>query len=114
MLSSILEMYGFVPQEWALQPFGSGLINHTWLLKKDDEEYILQRINNNVFKDPYAISHNIRLVGDYLQQQFPDYLFITPIVAANNLDIVQDSDDYYRIFPFVKNSVTYTTAKNPD
>jgi hypothetical protein len=90
------------------------LINHTWVLKKGDEEYILQRINNNVFKNPYAISDNIRLVRQYLQQHFPDYFFVTPIHTADGRDLVHNSDGYFRIFPFVKNSATYTTVEKPE
>ncbi|WP_018614174.1 phosphotransferase enzyme family protein [Segetibacter koreensis] len=114
MLASILEIYGFKPEEWITEPFGTGLINHTWLLKKNDEQYILQRINNNVFKDPYAISNNIRLVGDYLQEHFPDYFFVTPIHSIDGREIVQNDDGYFRILPFVKNSVTYTTVESPE
>lgn len=44
MLASILEMYGFSAEEWRIEPFGTGLINHTWLVTKEDEEFILQRI----------------------------------------------------------------------
>ncbi|MCW3111187.1 MAG: aminoglycoside phosphotransferase family protein [Segetibacter sp.] len=114
MFASILETYGLNPKEWIVQPFGTGLINHTWVLKKGDEEYILQRINNNVFKNPYAISDNIRLVGNYLQQHFPDYFFITPIHTTDGHDLLHNSEGYFRVFPFVKNSVTYTTVENPE
>lgn len=113
MLATILETYGFNPKEWIIQPFGTGLINHTWLLKKD-KEFILQKINNNVFKDPYAISDNIRLIGNYLQNHYPGYLFITPLRSADNRDIIQNKDGYFRVFPFVKNSVTYTTVESPE
>src|SRR4051794_24885540 len=101
MLATVLESYNFNPKEWNVQPFGTGLINHTWLIKKDDDEYIVQRINNNVFRDPSAISNNIRLVGDYLHRHFPDYLFVTPIDSLDHRDIIQNSEGYYRIFPFV-------------
>ena len=114
MLSPILETYGLNPKEWIIQPFGTGLINHTWLLKKDSKEYILQKINNNVFKDPYAISDNIRLVGNYLQKHYPDYFFVTPLHSSDDRDIIQNSDGYYRLFPFVKDSVTYTTVESPE
>lgn len=114
MLATILETYGFNPKEWIIQPFGTGLINHTWLLKKDDEAYILQRINHNVFKDPYAISANIRLVGDYLQEHFPDYFFVTPKHTRDGRDLVENLDGYFRLFPFVKSSVTYTIVENPE
>ena len=74
MLASILATYGIKSHEWMIQPFGTGLINDTWLIKKDDEEYIVQRINHNVFKELYAIFNNIRLIGNYLQQIFPRLL----------------------------------------
>jgi hypothetical protein len=114
MLASILAAYGFKPHEWIIQPFGTGLINDTWLIKKDDEEYILQRINHNVFKDPYAISNNIRSIGNYLQQYFPGYFFVMPIQSTKKQDIVQSGEDFYRIFPFVKDSVTYTSIESPE
>jgi thiamine kinase-like enzyme len=114
MLASILEMYGFNPEEWNIQSFGTGLINQTWVVKKDDEEYIVQRINDNVFKDPYIISGNIRQVGNYLHLHFPEYLFVTPIPTKDKRDIVQTRDGYFRLIPFVKNSRTYTTVESPE
>src|SRR4051794_6673328 len=114
MLISVLNAYGFNSNEWTLIPFGTGLINHTWLLKKDDEEYILQKINHNVFKEPYAISGNIRAVGDYLKHNFPGYFFVTPVLSKYNEDIIEDREGYYRLFPYVKNSVTFTTVERPE
>src|SRR4051794_3606119 len=114
MLDKVLAMYGLPPKEWTIQPFGTGLINHTWLLKKGHEEYILQRVNQNVFKDPYLISSNIRLVSDYLQQHFPDYYFVTPVLSKDQHEIVVTSDGYFRMTPFVKNSVTYDTVESPE
>jgi Ser/Thr protein kinase RdoA (MazF antagonist) len=114
MLAQVLEMYGFNSEEWNIRPFGTGLINSTWAIKKDDEEYIVQRINDNVFKDPYSISGNIRQVGDYLHLHFPEYFFVTPIPSKDNRHIVQTIDGYFRLIPFVKNSVTYTTVERPE
>lgn len=114
MLSTILETYGFNAEKYTIKPFGSGLINHTWIVRNNDEEYILQRVNNNVFKNPYAISENIRLIANYLKRHFPNYFFVTPLHSKDNQDIVENSDGYYRIFPFVKNSVTYMTVESPE
>jgi Ser/Thr protein kinase RdoA (MazF antagonist) len=114
MLDAILELYGFDSKEWIVEPFGNGLINHTWRLHRSGEEYIVQRINHNVFKDPYAISDNIQLVGEYLRHNFPGYFFVTPIRSKGGSEIVANGDGYFRIFPFVKNSITYTTVENPE
>lgn len=114
MVAPVLEAYGLKPTEWMAEPFGTGLINHTWVIRKGEETFILQRINDNVFKNPYAISCNIRLVGDYLKKKFPEYFFVTPIDTSNGDDVVRNTDGYFRIIPFVKNSVTYTTVENPE
>jgi Ser/Thr protein kinase RdoA (MazF antagonist) len=114
MLATILETYGLNPQECTIQPFGTGLINHTWVLRKGDEEYILQQINNNVFKEPFAISENIRAIGSYLKQHHPNYLFVTPIHSPDNKNLIHTEEGYFRIFPFVKDSVTYTTLESPE
>jgi len=113
MVSAILDSFGFDAETCIIKPFGSGLINHTWLLKDHEDDYILQRVNNNVFKNPYAISENIRLLADYLRRHFPGYLFVTPLLSKDNHDVVENSEGYYRIFPFVKNSVTYMTVETP-
>ena len=54
------------------QPFGSGHINNTFLVKCADEsrEYILQQINHNVFKNPFEVMENIIMVTDHLRKKF--------------------------------------------
>jgi len=111
MLTSILSAYGFDPGQCILQTFGTGLINHTWLLKYGEDKYIFQKINHRVFKNPYDISYNIQSSGDYLKQNYPGYLFVTPVLSAFNTDIVYDGENYYRLFPFVNNSVSFTTLE---
>ncbi len=74
----------------------------------------MQRINHNVFKDPYAISNNISSIGNYLQQYFPGYFFVMPIQSTTKQDVVQSSEGFFRIFPFVKNSVAYTSIESPE
>lgn len=113
MTASILSAYGFDPDKCIINAFGTGLINHTWLLKYGDDDYILQKINHHVFKNPYYIAENIHAIGAYLKQHFPGYFFVTPIRSIEHKDVVYDGENYYRIFPFVKNSVTFTTLQNP-
>ena len=113
MLISILSAYGFDRDKCTIKAFGTGLINHTWLVNCEEKDYILQKINHHVFKNPYSISDNIRFVGDYLKRHNPDYLFVMPVLSLDHKDLVHDGKDYYRMFPFVQESVTYTTLENP-
>ena len=66
ILESVLPSFGFLDDSITLIPFGEGLINHTWKVSENGNEYILQRVNTNVFSQPQNISSNIRLIADIL------------------------------------------------
>jgi Ser/Thr protein kinase RdoA (MazF antagonist) len=36
------------------------------------------------------------------------------VLSLENEDMLYDGNDYYRLFPFVKDSLTYTTLENPE
>jgi Ser/Thr protein kinase RdoA (MazF antagonist) len=113
MLSVVLQNYGINIDECAVQPFGSGLINTTWKIIKGDEQYIVQKINHAVFKQPDYIAANIRLLANYLSKTHPEYLFVAPVKTTNNQEMFFiQGDGYYRIFPFIKNSHTIDVVTN--
>ena len=47
-------------------PFGSGLVNDTFLVSTRADDYLLQRINRMVFGDPGALMRNVATVSDHL------------------------------------------------
>ena len=94
-------------------PFGTGLINNTWKITSGAREYILQRINQNVFNIPDDVADNLRSIGRYLNIHFPDYAFVLPIATQSNNDMVYEMGGYYRLMPFIKNSKTYVVASSP-
>lgn len=113
MLEEILLHYNINPKV-AIEPFGTGLINHTWLVKDGEEGYILQKINQNVFKQPEDIAYNIELVGDHLGRNHPEYFFVAPLKTRDGTSMVHHSEnDYFRLFPFVKDSKTYDVVQTP-
>jgi hypothetical protein len=87
-----------------IEPFGTGLINHTWKVSDGEATFILQRINTNVFKNPAGIAANIGLVADYLKTHYTDYQFVAPILTSEGNAMFQNEDGYFRMFPFVENS----------
>jgi len=98
-----------------LEAFGTGLINHTWKVSTAGRNYILQKINDHVFKQPQDIAYNIRLVADYIKEKHPDYLFIAPIVTRGGNDIVFCKEKgWFRLMPFVENSFTFDIVQTPD
>lgn len=106
MFENILRIYGFDPQKTNVQQFGDGLINHTWRFYAAEKNYILQKVNNDVFKRPADIDENISLLRDYLKEEDPDYLFVSPVVTTNGESLIYVDHGYYRLFPFVEGSVS--------
>jgi Ser/Thr protein kinase RdoA (MazF antagonist) len=113
-LSPVLCAYGLKEDLLKISSFGTGLINHTWRLEGPEQDLILQRVNHDVFKKPEAIEENLRLIGDYLKQHHPDYLFVAPTKTMDGREMVYDPESgYFRIFPFIALSHTVAIVDNP-
>ncbi len=114
-MKKIFSAYNLSPEAFEIIPFGNGLINTTWRVKNAYEDYILQKINQTIFKHPEAIASNIALVSDYLASTHPGYLFIKPIkTKANEYMAFIEGEGYFRLFPYVKNSHTIDAAEKPE
>jgi Ser/Thr protein kinase RdoA (MazF antagonist) len=113
MFKTILNEFGIEPNAF-VKPFGSGLINNTWLISEQGNEFILQRINQHVFKDPFDIATNIHLVCDHFKNKHPGYLFPCPrkTVANDNMAFIEN-EGYFRVLPFIKNSHTVDVVISP-
>jgi Ser/Thr protein kinase RdoA (MazF antagonist) len=114
MLNEILNQFGLDSNEYIIQKFGTGLINNTWKVAdyQNNNRFILQQINNNVFKSPNDIAENISKVSKYLAQHHHDYLFVSPIpTIAGSYIYNQNDEKYFRLFPYVKNSITIDTVQ---
>jgi len=111
----ILKSYGFDETSVSVKRFGSGLINNTWMVTNGTNNYILQRINQNVFKEPETIADNIDCIGNYLANAFPDYKFTFPVRALNGDSLLyNESDGYFRMFLFVKGSHSKDVVETPN
>ena len=110
----ILSQFGFKEKDCSITPFGNGLINSTWRVESENKKYILQCINNNIFKNPEEIAFNIRMIADYLKEHFPGYLFVNPYPAIDGNDLVKTNDGYFRMFPFIENSHTIDVVEKPE
>ncbi len=117
MFNKILTHFGLIPAQYAVQPFGSGLINHTWKISTPDGQprYILQQINTAVFKQPEDIALNIGNLGAYLQKHSPNYLFAGALPDSNGKYLyVDEKKQYFRIFPFIARSHSVDMVHSPE
>jgi Ser/Thr protein kinase RdoA (MazF antagonist) len=115
MIASILNAYGIKFEDSQVETLASGLINSTWKVTHQQQQYIVQRINDNVFKEPYKLAANISMLDRYLVEHSPDYLFVAPIKSIHNQEIVHDQNEgYFRLFPFIRGSHTINVVSTPD
>ena len=113
MPNPIVTFYGFKENECALSPFGNGLINYTGILEYRGHKFILQKINNTIFTNPFLIAENIHLLDIYFKAHFPGYLFVSPVPTLQNKEMVYLQDEgYFRLFKFVDGSITYDIVNN--
>ncbi len=115
MIQKILSAYDLHEKQFEVEQISFGLINKTWRLKNSHEDYILQRINDNVFKQPLTIASNLMMLADYLLQCYPDYLFTVPIKTNKNEGMAfLPGKGYFRLSYFVKKSHTINAAQTPE
>lgn len=114
MLIDLLYKYGFDAANVEAVAFGNGLINHTWKVTAGNQKYILQRVNDSVFKNPEWIADNITLIGKYLDEHSPDYYFVKPVAAIDGETLLKNENGYFRLFPFVEGSHSITTVETPE
>ena len=84
--------------------FGHGHINHTFKITTDSgKEYILQKINKYVFKDPMKVMSNASAVTNYIRERVDDprmVLHFIPTLRGNYCH--RDSDgEFWRMYDFV-------------
>lgn len=113
MIEAVLQHFALGTNELLVETFGTGLINNTWVVKTPGKKYILQRINQNVFRDPQAIDDNITAIDKYLKNNFPDYIFTSPVVSKEGTTLINEDENYFRLFEFIQGSHVYTALQNP-
>ena len=107
------------------QPYGNGHINDTrYVLTEDADgkhEYILQRINKNVFKDPARLMENYVGVTEFLrgviEKRGGDPLreTINVVKAKDGKSYAVDSNgDYWRMILFVTDSISFDKVERPE
>jgi len=113
MFDEILLKFGLRTDGYAIEAFGSGLINDTYKLTIADRSYILQQVNTAVFKNPHSIISNLGLIEKYLSKHYPSYLFVAPLKSTSGEFIVQSSSgEYFRLFPFIPGSHAIDTLES--
>lgn len=89
-----------------IEPLGSGHIHKTFRVT-GAKNFVLQRVNKDVFTRPEIIASNNRIAFQYLKRKDFDYLFPQTLADKNGNDLYFDDQGYpWRLFPLIENTIT--------
>jgi len=73
-LQAIIRNFKIVGAANNITPFGEGMINSTYrvTLKDADRQYVLQKINHNIFKDVDMLQNNIKRITDHIRHKLEE------------------------------------------
>ena len=84
--------------------FGSGHINHTIKVLTDTgSEYVLQRINKYVFKDPVRLMNNASAVTNFLRDRVDDPRMALHFIPTHDglFYFRDDEGEFWRVYDFI-------------
>lgn len=107
---NICEKFGIKPL--SIEPYGEGHINNTMMVRTEEKRYILQRINNSIFKSPENVMNNIYYVTQFLSDKGVETLNI--ILTLDKKPYFESEIGFFRMYDFIENTVTYNETPGPE
>lgn len=102
----------------AVEPLGNGLINDTFKVTTDGPDaYVLQRINNDIFKDVALLQHNIGAVTRHIRGKLAgdpdiDRKVLTFLPLKDTAQTWYEAEDatFWRLSVFIRGARTHETV----
>lgn len=114
-LQEVLDQFrveGIVDQ---IKPFGNGHIHETYHVVNRDKtapDFLLQKINDQVFQDVAGMMNNIQLVTHYLKKQAPDQTNLELILTRERQSYQEFEGTFWRVFVFLDGLISYDTLSD--
>ena len=122
--NSIISNFNIDGKLISCERYGEGHINETYLAVIEDngvkKDYILQKINSNLFKNVEALMNNIRLVTEFNRARIlekggnPDRESLSLIYTKDKKAYYQNQDGYFRVYKFITDAVAYQVVEKPE
>ncbi|MBO6280636.1 MAG: phosphotransferase [Bacilli bacterium] len=109
-LMLILKSFDISSELIECAPLGNGHINSTFLVCVDNKKYVLQKINNYVFKDVDLLMNNYYKVTEYLYKNKIETIHL--IKANDEKPYLKIGDDYYRLYEYIDNAIWHEEISN--
>ena len=117
MTEQVLQAFALDAKPVSCERYGCGHINVTYLVVTETgHRYILQKINNNIFKDVPGLMGNIAAVTKYLRKQIEDPRgVLTLIPTKDGADYLKHTDgSFWRVYDFVEQSICLQAPETSD
>ena len=105
--------------EAQISPYGNGHINDTYYVK--NSEFILQKINTNIFLNPEELMQNIVNVTEFLGEKIkaaggnPQRETLTVVKTVDGKNFYRDTDgSCYRAYVFITDTITIENDKTAE
>lgn len=116
IFDQVIAAFGLAGKVLSHAPYGHGHINRTFLLttKEGNDDYILQKINRNIFPDINALMSNVATVTDYLSNQGGGRTPELKRTTQGNPFFTDQNGDCWRLFRFMAGTVIYEMIEDTD
>ena len=106
-LFEVLRAFRLDAKPVSCEPYGCGHINVTYLaVTESGLRYILQKINNNTFRDVAGLMENITAVTEFLRTKTDDPRGVLTLVETHDgASYLHAQDAYWRVYDFVEDSI---------
>ncbi|MDD3360281.1 MAG: aminoglycoside phosphotransferase family protein [Hespellia sp.] len=120
-----IENFQFTGRLVSEEPYGNGHINDTFLLvfshpDMENHRVILQRMNDEIFKNPEEVMANIQGITSYLKKKIienggnPNRETLNIIRAKDGKPFYKDSfGSYWRAYFFIENTICFEQVDTP-
>jgi len=116
MLHTILKQFALDGTVVSCEPYGAGHINKTYLVVTETgRRYILQKINNHVFKDIDGLMGNVEAVTGWLHEHTEDPRGVMELVPTCDGHSWYQSEDggAWRVVHFLEGTICLQEAETP-
>ena len=112
----------FLPDEKILscENLGNGHINSTFLVTTDKDQYSLQIINTNIFKDVDGLMSNLQKVTHHIRKKAktegddPQRATLRFLPAPDGKRYLLIGDKAYRMYKYIDHVITIKKMENPE
>lgn len=117
MEKEILDMFLLPEDNYDVTPYGNGHINATFLVQGKRKRFILQKINDEIFRDIEGLMHNISEVCCFIEQvtrrRGGDVdKCLMPVKAKDGKSYVRSNGGYWRVYNYIEGTVAIEMPLN--